>query len=78
MAVSRTQKGSILSTIETHLQEGKSIAFTSNQRITVDEITKMKRDLRKENVTFMLAKKTLIRLAFKNVYAVDLDLDTLP
>lgn len=78
MAVSRSQKESILSTLEAHLQEGKSVAFTTSQRITVEEVTKMKRELRGEGVVFMLAKKTLIRLAFKNVHSVDLDLDTLP
>lgn len=78
MAVTHEKKEAILSTLEWHLREAKSIAFTSSQRITVEEITKMKKDLRSEDVVFMLAKKTLIRIAFKNVYSVDLDLDTLP
>lgn len=78
MAVSRTKKESILSTLENHLKEAKSLVFTSNQRVTVDEITKMKRELRTQNVTYMLAKKTLMRIAFKNVYSLELDLDTLP
>ena len=78
MAVTHEKKEAILSTLEWHLREAKSIAFTSSQRITVEEITKMKKELRSEDVVFMLAKKTLIRIAFKNVYSVDLDLETLP
>lgn len=78
MAVSKARKIEQLAEIEAQLKEAKSIGFTSNQKITVSEVTKIKRELRENNAVFMTAKKTLIRIAFKNVYGVDLDIDTLP
>lgn len=78
MAITRNRKEEILSTLEAHLKEATSVGFTSNQKLTVLETMNIKRELRAQEAVFMLAKKTLIRIAFKNVYGVDLDLDTLP
>lgn len=78
MAVSKAKKAEQLSALEAHLKEANSVGFTSNQKITVAEVTALKKDLRSQNALFLTAKKTLIRIAFKNVHGVDLDLDTLP
>ena len=78
MAVSKAKKGEQLAALEAHLKDAKSVAFTSNQKITVLEVSNLKKDLRTENAIFLTAKKTLIRIAFKKIYNVDLDLDTLP
>lgn len=78
MAVSKAKKGEQLAALEAHLKDAKSVAFTSNQKITVLEVSALKKDLRAQNATFLIVKKTLIRIAFKNVYGVDLDLETLP
>lgn len=78
MAVSKTRKAEQLAQLEAHLKEANSIGFTSNTKITVAEVTSIKRDLIPHNAIFLTAKKTLIRIAFKNVYDVELDLDTLP
>lgn len=78
MAVSKAKKVEQLAVLEAHLKEAKSVAFTSNQKITVAEVSSLKKDLRAQNALFLIAKKTLIRIAFKNVYGVDLDIATLP
>ena len=78
MAITRTKKEEVLATLEAHLKDATSIAFTSNQRLTVLETMAMKRELRAQNTVFMLAKKTLIRIAFQNILGQDLDIDTLP
>lgn len=78
MAVSKARKSEQLAALEAHLKDAKSVAFTSNQKITVLEVSNLKKDLRAQNAIFLTAKKTLIRIAFKNVFAVDLDLSTLP
>lgn len=78
MAVTKARKSEQLALLETHLKEAKSVAFTSNQKVTVLEVSALKRDLRAQNAIYITAKKTLIRIAFKNVYSVDLDLTTLP
>ncbi|MDD2892246.1 MAG: 50S ribosomal protein L10 [Candidatus Gracilibacteria bacterium] len=78
MAISKAKKGEILATLEAHLKDSTSIAFTSNTGMTALDVTTMKKELRANDTTFMLAKKTLMRLAFKNVFNVELDIDTLP
>ena len=78
MAVSKAKKGEILAQLEAHLKESVSVGFTSNTGMTAIDTTTMKKELRAANTVFMLAKKTLIRIAFKNVFSVDLDLATMP
>ncbi|MFZ3233509.1 MAG: 50S ribosomal protein L10, partial [Patescibacteria group bacterium] len=78
MAVTRAKKSEILAVLEAHLKDATSVAFTSNNKLTVEDIESIRKDARAQNGVFMLAKKTLIRIAFKNVLNADLDLDTLP
>jgi large subunit ribosomal protein L10 len=78
MAVSKAKKGEQLAALEAHLKEAVSVGFTSNQKVTVLEVSTMKKDLRAQNAIYLTIKKTLIRIAFKNVYGVDVDLATLP
>ncbi len=78
MAVSKAKKVEQLAALEAHLKDAKSVAFTTNQKITVLEVSTLKKDLRAQNAVFLIAKKTLIRIAFKNVYGAEVDLNTLP
>lgn len=78
MAVSKAKKAEQLASLESLLKDATSIGFTSNQKVTVSEVTDLRRELREHDAKFLIAKKTLIRIAFKNVYKVDLDIDTLP
>ncbi len=78
MAVTKARKSEQLTALEAHLKEAKSVAFTSNTKVTVLEVSALKKDLRAQNALYLTVKKTLIRIAFKNVYSVDLDLATLP
>ncbi len=78
MAVSKAKKSEQLAALEAHLKDATSVTFTSNQKVTVAEVSALKRDLRAQNALFLIVKKTLIRIAFKNVYGVELDLATLP
>ena len=78
MAVSKAKKVEQLAVLEAHLKEATSVGFTSNQKVTVLEVSNLKKDLRAQNAIFLTAKKTLIRIAFKNVYGVEVDINTLP
>lgn len=78
MAVSKAKKVEQLAVLEAHLKTATSVGFTSNQKVTVLEVSALKKDLRAQNAIFLTAKKTLIRIAFKNVYGVEVDLATLP
>lgn len=78
MAVSKARKVEQVAQLEALIKEAKSIGFTSNQKITVAEVTAIKKELFAQNAVFITAKKTLIRIAFKNALNIDLDIDILP
>lgn len=78
MAVSKAKKVEQLAALEAHLKDATSVAFTSNSKVTVLEVSALKRDLRAQNAIFLTIKKTLIRIAFKNVFNAEVDLSTLP
>ncbi len=78
MAITKAKKSEILATLEAHLKTSTSVAFTTNTGLTALDVNTMKKELRAQNTTFMLAKKTLMRIAFKNVFNVELNIDSLP
>ncbi len=78
MAVTKAQKVSILENLKESIKNAKSISFTTNNWLTVEEITNLRKSLREVNSTFTLAKKTLIKIAFKEVYNVEIDDSILP
>ena len=77
MAVNKAKKSEILASLEQELKWASSIAFTSNTKLTVLDVTNMRKELRAVSASFTLAKKTLIKIAFKNVYGVELSDDIL-
>jgi len=78
MALSKAQKTEVLNKLKDLIKDAKSIGFTTNTGLTVEEITNLRIDLREVNATFTLAKKTLIKLAFKEVFDVEIDDSLLP
>jgi large subunit ribosomal protein L10 len=78
MAVTRAQKQHTLEVLRNNFKNAKSISFTSGSRMTVAEMSELRKRLREVGATFMLEKKTLIRLAMKEVHGVDISMDMLP
>jgi len=78
MALTKAQKVEVLNNLKDLIKDAKSIGFTTNTGLTVEEITNLRIDLREVNATFTLAKKTLIKLAFKEVFDVEIDDSLLP
>lgn len=78
MAVTRAQKEHTLEVLKNNFKNAKSISFTSGSRMTVAEMSDLRKNLREVGATFMLEKKTLIRLAMKEVHGVDIAMDMLP
>jgi large subunit ribosomal protein L10 len=78
MAVSKAKKSEILENLKTLIKDSKSVGFTSNSGLSVDDITELRVSLREANSTITLAKKTLIKIAFKDVHGVELSDDLLP
>lgn len=78
MAVSKNKKIEVLASVENELKLATSVAFTSNTKLTVEEVTRLRRELLAVNAQFTLVKKTLVRIAFKNVYGVELNEEIMP
>lgn len=78
MAVSKAKKVEILEELKAKMKNAKSIAFTKNEWLTVEEITKIRKELRTANSSFTIAKKTLIKIALKDVYGAEIDDSLLP
>ena len=78
MALTKAQKSKVLNQIKDLIKDAKSIGFTTNTGLTVEEITDLRIGLREVDATFTLAKKTLIKIAFKEVFDVEIDDNLLP
>lgn len=78
MAVTKAQKAHTLEVLKNNFKNAKSISFTSGNRMTVAEMSELRKNLRSVGATFMLEKKTLMRLALKEVYGIDMPMNMLP
>ncbi len=78
MAVTKAQKSEILKELKENFKKANSISFTSNSGLTVAEMSELRKSLREVSASFTLAKKTLIKLAMKEVHNVELNYDLLP
>jgi len=78
MAVTKAKKSEILEELKENFKRANSISFTSNSGLTVAEMSELRKSLRTVSASFTLAKKTLIKLAMKEVHNVELNYDLLP
>jgi large subunit ribosomal protein L10 len=78
MAVTRQQKEEILAKLIAEFKKAQTIAFTTNNALTVENVLTLKKELRAVDSSFMLAKKTLICKAIKEACGVDIAIDSLP
>ncbi len=72
MPVSKAKKWEILSLLEEELKKSTAVTFTKGNKLTVENITNIRKDLRKVDAKLILAKKTLIKIAFKNIFKIEL------
>ncbi len=66
MATSRSKKSDQLSALEEKFKAAAGIAFAQFNKATVEEVQQIRRDLRKNGMSYTVIKKTLIALAAKN------------
>jgi large subunit ribosomal protein L10 len=66
MAKSRKQKEATLADLVATLAAAKSAVFADFKGLTVKDATDFRRKAKKEQISVLVAKKTLMRLAFKN------------
>ena len=72
MAISKQKKEKIYADLLENFKNASGVSFTKNFGLTVDEISKIRSDLRESDGKMMLAKKTIIKLAFKEAYGKEL------
>lgn len=73
MAVSKAQKAEIYAGLVELVKGAESIGFTTNNGLTVAEITSLRSEIRESNAKFVIAKKTLIKKAVKEVHGVEIN-----
>ena len=66
MAKTRQQKEATLADLVKQLGEAKSVVFADFRGLNVTDVSDFRRKAKKENIGVLVAKKTLMRLAFKN------------
>lgn len=78
MAVTRQQKNEILAHLISELKQAKSVGFAQTNAMTVAEFSELRASLRTVNTSYTLAKKTIVKIAVKEVLGLDLDLSLIP
>lgn len=78
MAVTKSQKSEILNDLIEKMKWAQSVWFATTNAMTVQNFHDLRKDLREVNTSYTLAKKTLIRIAVKEVFGLDLDLELVP
>ncbi len=64
MAKNKEQKQEIVRTLKKQIEKSKSIVFANFDALEVKENEVLRKELKKENSEYMVAKKTLMNLAF--------------
>lgn len=67
MAKTKEEKAVIIEKLERMLKEGTSSVFVHFTKVTVAEESAMRRALKKDGVSYVVAKKTLIRRALEKL-----------
>jgi len=65
MAISKDKKHEILARVTDALSGAKATVFVGFAKLTVTDASRMRRDLKQADVRYLVAKKTLLRLALK-------------
>ncbi len=66
MPITKLQKGQILKDLEEKFSRAKSVYFAENKGLSVKNATLLRKKLHEQNVDFVVAKKTLMKLAAKS------------
>src|SRR5438105_3620632 len=69
MAITKDKKRHIVAKLEDALKGATSVAFVRFNKLNVADTTAMRRALKQNGVGYMVAKKTLIRLALGDRFA---------
>lgn len=67
MAINRAKKEEVVEKLKKALKNAKSLVFVNFHGLSVTNATLMRRTLKKENVSYMVAKKTLTNRALEGI-----------
>lgn len=67
MAITKQKKSEILAKLNAGMKGAETIAFVKFDKLTVKDATALRRDLRNAGVTYVVAKKTLVRRALNDL-----------
>lgn len=73
MAITKDKKQQQLLEITNLMRDAKSVVFAQYAWLSVKDISSLRKSLRGEWATIRVIKKTLIKLAAKDLYSVDVD-----
>ncbi len=76
MPKNKEQKSEAIKRIQEKLESSRGVVFTTDQGLKVKEVEVLRNELRKNNAEYLVAKKTLLKKAAKDVLAEG-DLDNL-
>ncbi len=65
MAITRKEKEQIIADLESQLQNAKAVVFADYRGTTVQKISELRKNMRKENIYTKVAKITLIKRALE-------------
>lgn len=66
MAITKEKKSQILKDLEEKFSRAKAVYFAENKGLSVKNVTELRHSLHDKGVDFVVAKKTLMKLAAKN------------
>ncbi|MCC6643856.1 50S ribosomal protein L10 [Candidatus Peregrinibacteria bacterium] len=78
MAITKEKKSSVLKKLEEKFAKAQAIYFAENKGLKVKDVTKLRQNLRDQGIDFVVAKKTLMKLAAKNQNLPEISDDLLP
>ena len=77
MAKTKQQKEEVVKSIEEKLGKTKAVVFTNFDGLNVEETNELRNILRENKIDYTVAKRTLLKLAFKKAGLKDVDIDQL-
>ncbi|MCD5382528.1 50S ribosomal protein L10 [Candidatus Gracilibacteria bacterium] len=77
MAITKQQKIDQLSELSNQIREAKSVVFAQFSGVSVEKAKKIRRSLAEQGAKMKVIKKTLIKIAAKEVYGLELSDESL-
>ena len=77
MAITKQQKNDQLADLSNQIREAKSVVFAQFTWVSVEDAKKIRKDLREQWAVMKVIKKTLIKLAAKEVHWIEISDESL-